>query len=176
MEVWGHQPGCAQGHASLLRWLLQLCWGRPEEGALLVPLFLPVSGPALPLAWLSFQLEVLPYSAQLEVSPQQCLPTDYQVLGVLWLGLDAELQIQRSQFLGLPPSPPSVSSSAVSFLSEAEASLLGSTPGPLPRAEEKVQSSSRISILHQKTGHRVSQRGSGRTWGDLSAQLAAGLA
>lgn len=70
-----------------LRWLLQLCWGRPEEGALLVPLSLPVSGPALPPAWLSFQREVQPYSGQLEFSPQQCLPTLYQVLGVLWLGL-----------------------------------------------------------------------------------------
>lgn len=70
-----------------LRRLLQLYWGRPEEGALLVPLSLPVSGPALPPAWLSFQHEVRPYSGQLELSLQQCLPTDYRVLGVLWLGL-----------------------------------------------------------------------------------------
>lgn len=53
---------------------------------------------------------------------------------------------------------------------------LGRSLPHLPRAEERVRSSSRISILHQKTGHRVSQRGSGRTWGDSSAQLAAGLA
>lgn len=46
--------------------------------------------------------------------------------------LDTELQIQKSQRLGLPPFPPSVSSSAVSFLSEAEAFLLGSSPAPLP--------------------------------------------
>lgn len=51
--------------------------------------------------------------------------------------LDVELQIQQSQFLGLPPFPPSVSSSAVSFLSEAEASLLGSTPAPLPETQTR---------------------------------------
>lgn len=69
-----------------LRGFLQLCWGRTEEGALLVPLFLPASGPAQPLASLAVQLEVQLYSDLLEFSPWQC-PTDCPVLAGLWSGL-----------------------------------------------------------------------------------------
>ena len=49
--------------------------------------------------------------------------------------LDTGLEIQRRQFLLLPPFPPSVSSSAVSFPSEAAAFLLGSSPSPLPKTQ-----------------------------------------
>lgn len=69
-----------------LRGLLRPRWGRAEEVVLPVRLFLPVSGPAPPPAWLSVQHEVQLYFDQLELSPPQC-PTDCQVLAVLWLGL-----------------------------------------------------------------------------------------
>lgn len=81
-----------------LRGFLQLCWGGLEEGALLVPLFLPVSGHAQPPAWPAVQHEVQLYSDQLELSPQQC-PTDCLVPAVLWLGL-LKVEGRDAQALG----------------------------------------------------------------------------